>query len=408
MLSIGIAFGFQYGVAPALKRDDDSYAQKAPGVRYLVDTWNSGCEDYETEALREQCAGISGVYRAAGSAMFFYFLAAIAAYCKPTANREAWPAKFVMFFFLVTATIFIPNDPLWDPIMLNLCRVGAVFFILFQQLIFIDMAYNINESLVEKADQAEIDEGPGEGKKWLYTLLSLCALFFTGSFVSIGLMYKYFDGCGTNIAFITVTLISGVINTALQLTGEDASLFSSAFIFAYSTYLCYVGVSKNPNGDCNPVLGEDDTLGIIIGIVLTLMGLAWTGWSLTAHKTVGAESDATEEEHQEQSADNTTGVVLGEDNNSKNYGSMEDGETNAVPSDTFSNSWKLNVILILLSSWFAMTLTSWGSIMNAGNLANPQVGRTSMWMVISSQWLMICLYTWTLVAPKIFPDRDFS
>lgn len=90
----------------------------------------------------------------------------------------------------------------------------------------------------------------------------------------------------------------------------------------------------------------------------------------------------------------------------ENYDAMEDNEEGNV--STFSNSWKLNIILALITCWYAMALTSWGSITDGGTIANPQVGRTSMWMIITSQWLMICLYLWTLLAPKLFPDRDFS
>ena len=39
---------------------------------------------------------------------------------------------------------------------------------------------------------------------------------------------------------------------------------------------------KNPNGECNPKLGADDELGKILGIGITIISLAWTGWSFTA------------------------------------------------------------------------------------------------------------------------------
>ena len=101
------------------------------------------------------------------------------------------------------------------------------------------MAYNLNESWVEKADQAEDDEGNGAGKKWLGALLATCAFLYIGSLVAIGLMYHFFSGCTTNVAFITVTLLMGVVCTVVQLSGEEASLFTSASVFAYSTYLLY-------------------------------------------------------------------------------------------------------------------------------------------------------------------------
>ena len=73
-----------------------------------------------------------------------------------------------------------------------------------------------------------------------------------------------------------------------------------------------------------------------------------------------------------------------------------------------SNSWKLNAILMSVTCWSAMALTNWGSIVADGDAANPQVGRVGMWMVVASQWLVLSLYLWTLVAPRLFPGRDFS
>ena len=55
-----------------------------------------------------------------------------------------------------------------------------------------------------------------------------------------------------------------------------------------------------------------------------------------------------------------------------------------------------------------MALTSWGAIEKNGDIANPNVGEASMWMLIVSQWVALLLYLWTLVAPRLFPDRDFS
>lgn len=88
---------------------------------------------------------------------------------------------------------------------------------------------------------------------------------------------------------------------------------------------------------------------------------------------------------------------------------MDPGAEDAkeVP-DNFSNSWKLNFVLASVSCWFAMALTGWGSIQTGGDVADPLVGQTSMWMIVGSQWFVLTLYLWTLIAPRLFPDRDFS
>lgn len=410
VLAIALAFAFQYGLAPFFQNSDTS--------NYVVDAWTDGCEDFGgNDELQERCSGNAGVYRVAGSTTLFFALAAIAAACKPTANRDAWPAKYVLFLFLVGATVFIPNEPLFSDIYLQIGRIGAVIFILFQQIIIIDLAYNWNESWVTKANVADEEEA-GSGKKWLYAILFSCAVMFIGSLAAIVLLFVYFSGCGTNETFISITLVMSVIVTGAQLSGEEASLLTSASIVSYATYLCYTAVSKNPDGECNPYLGEQDVLGIALGVGVTLIGLAWTGWSYTAGKRVEGDSDATEEplvEDKNEAPDEerrVTGIVTDE-----NYGSNSADEEAVVDapaeaeSDTkssFSNSWKLNVILGLVSCWFAMALTGWGSIDSGGNAANPDVGKVSMWMIIASQWLVLVLYLWTLVAPRLFPDREFS
>ena len=51
-------------------------------------------------------------------------------------------------------------------------------------------------------------------------------------------------------------------------------------------HLWLTAVSKNPNGECNPQLGEDNIVGIVLGVGLTTISLAWTGWSSTAEAKI--------------------------------------------------------------------------------------------------------------------------
>jgi hypothetical protein len=104
-----------------------------------------------------------------------------------------------------------------------------------------------------------------------------------------------------------------------------------------------------------------------------------------------------------------TGVVTNDNYGTTEAGDgpVEEGETEAAPGG-FSNSWKLNVVLGIVSCWYAMALTGWGSIKAGGGVANPEAGEVSMWMIIASQWLALSLYLWTLIVPRLFPDREFS
>ena len=230
VISIAIAFAFQYGVAGAIVGIDYG--------NYVTDAWLDGCDQLETDALIERCAGYAGVYRSAFSALIFFILAAMGVCCKRTANREAWPAKYVLFLFLVLGTCFIPNDPLFLSAYMNIARIGGMLFILIQQIIFVDLAHNWNDSWVEKANTADAEER-GSGKKWLIAILVGAAALLISSIIGWVLLFYFFGRCSTNTAFITVTVVFSVLVLAAQLSGEEGSLLSSAIITIYSTSLCY-------------------------------------------------------------------------------------------------------------------------------------------------------------------------
>ena len=71
---------------------------------------------------------------------------------------------------------------------------------------------------------------------------------------------------------------------------------------------------------------------------------------------------------------------------------------------TYSYSF-FHIIFGLASMYMAMLMTSWGTG-DAGPLID--VSWTSVWVKLASQLATALLYVWTLVAPMLLPDRDFS
>jgi Ca2+/Na+ antiporter len=102
-----------------------------------------------------------------------------------------------------------------------------------------------------------------------------------------------------------------------------------------------------------------------------------------------------------------TGLVTSVDSNNNHATHHNDEDEEATTAAT-SETWKLNLILAFLASWYAMILTGWGAVGHSGNKANPTGSMVSMWIVIGSQWLVFAFYIWSTVAPRLFPDRDFS
>ena len=67
-----------------------------------------------------------------------------------------------------------------------------------------------------------------------------------------------------------------------------------------------------------------------------------------------------------------------------------------------------SLVLILVSSFYAMVLTNWVTLKQNSAYENPKTGYAAMWIQATAQWIAIAFYFWSLVAPKLFPDRDFG
>lgn len=72
---------------------------------------------------------------------------------------------------------------------------------------------------------------------------------------------------------------------------------------------------------------------------------------------------------------------------------------------TYSYSF-FHIIFSLASMYSAMLLTGWStSVGESGKLVD--VGWASVWVRIVTGWATAALYLWSLVAPIMFPEREF-
>jgi hypothetical protein len=431
-LTVMLALYFQYSLAPAILGNRSSWWNGLS--KHVLNGWTDGCEGYlkEGESAKQsgsyqECVGNAGVYRPTFFAFIFFSIASVASYFKPSSNRLVWPAKYSIYLLFVLCSVFMSNHPLFSGVFVHLSRIGAMIFVIIQQIILIDLAYNWNDSWVGKADACDRLEW-GSGAKWLKATIGACAMFYLLSFIGIGLLYHIFGGCGGNTAIISMTLIGIIAVTVIQLSGTEGSLLTSSIISLYVVYLGYSSVSMNPHGACNPqLLKGNDTCDIIMGLLLTAISLAWTGWSWTAEdriapggvkkaRSLGA-SGATFRRGHDPLLDLDDPFLEYHDDDMQPSGLALDGTDDGDEFHHSSEIWKLNAILTLISCWIAMSLTGWGSISDTiieeegvatHTAANPEVGKLNMVMIAISQWLALVLYAWTLLAPRLFPDRDFS
>jgi len=400
-------------------------------------TGTTGCQQYldedstnenekENMKLVAQCAGNAGVFRPTCISTFYFLGNAVATKFVPTLNREAWPAKYALFAFTLLISVFIPSAPFFTSVYLWMARFGALCFVVLQQIILIDVAYNWNDDWVERATESD-RLSFGSGSNWLHAIVGICVTLYTTCLICVGVMYAHYTGdgsggCAGNTWVITLTLLGVIAITTIQLCGTEGSLLTSGVISLYAMYLCFSIVSKNPNGDCNPELGQNDVWGITIGLLLTTVSLIWTGWSWSAVPRLSTTD--TVSSAKAVMPDNTNSAGAAELNLDVPLMDGEEATTTGMVSSSSSNNsgqtessslthvWKLNIVLALISCYVAMILTGWGTVDGMDdtnhNAANPTIGRVNMAILGVAQWMALGLYGWTLLAPTFFPDRDFS
>ncbi|KAG5184707.1 serine incorporator/TMS membrane protein [Tribonema minus] len=378
-----------------------------------LDQWNYGCDG------NQACQGNAAILRVSMVDSIFFFVMMVGSFTGSLFNNRCWALKLTFWSVMIIASVFISNAVFDDHGYVWAARFGAFLFIILQQIVLIDIAYQWNDACVKKAQDLGED---GEGRKVLVALVCTSLLLFAVAISGVGVLFGYFKGCQSNDIILSLTLIMIVAMTVLQLSGPEGNLLTSALVSVYMTFLGFSAVSKNPDASCNPFIGSSQNLtSIIVGLVLTFLSLLWicasSGTSIT--KLLGGEAPPTTASLQLQ-VESVRNAEAAKASGSPSTGMPFIAQSAPAPPeepepDDHGDGWKFNIVMILLSMFFGMMLTNWGvvqsdssSIENPATYSDPKNGEAAMWLTAAGQWACMLLYTWTLVAPKLFPDRDFS
>ena len=93
--------------------------------------------------------------------------------------------------------------------------------------------------------------------------------------------------------------------------------------------------------------------------------------------------------------------VAGESGDTKTYKVHDDEGEGTVYSYSF-----FHFIFALASLYVMMTLTDWYTPNSELERFNSSL--SAVWIKVVSSWMCVAIYAWTLLAPALFPDRDFS
>lgn len=235
---------------------------------------------------------------------------------------------------------------------------------------------------------------------------------------------------------IILLLISAAsVHPTIQEYNPQAGLAQAGMVAVYCTYLTMSAVSMEPDDrHCNPLIRARGTrtASIVIGAVVTMLTIAYTTTraatqgialgSQTSHSYNKLSSDETEHGLVDQQptsgrremraealkaaveAGSLPANALDDDSD---YDDENDGRggKDDERSGTQYNYSLFHIIFLLATCWVATLLTQNIDFEHTGDFA--AVGRTywASWVKIVSAWVCYAIYSWSLVAPVVMPDR---
>lgn len=304
-------------------------------------------------------------------------------------HHGGWVLKIVVWAVLIALMFFLPNVII--TIYETLSKFGSGFFLLVQVIILLDFTHTWNDSWVEKDEQ-----------KWYIALLVISIVCYLAAFAFSGVLFIWFNpsgyDCGLNVFFIVMNMVIafalGIIALHPQVNG---SLLPASVISAYCAYLCYTGLSSEPRDyACNGLHNHSKSVSIttlILGMLTTVLSVVYSA--------VRAGSSTTFLSPPSSPRSGSSKPLLA--------GELESGKEEKSGSEPRPVSYSytfFHLIFALASMYSAMLLTGWtSSTSESTDLID--VGWTSVWVRICTEWATALLFVWTLVAPLILPDREF-
>lgn len=103
---------------------------------------------------------------------------------------------------------------------------------------------------------------------------------------------------------------------------------------------------------------------------------------------------------------------VGSDSEESAADDSESQESEEEESDvpTYNYSF-FHFTFFLASLYLAMVLTNWLSVtFDSGQIDSVHVdkGMAAVWVKVISSWATVLVYVWTMLAPVIFPNREFA
>lgn len=377
--------------------------------------------DAALDNVQVDCSGLVGylaVYRLCfAMTLFFFIMAALMIGVKSSKDPRAgiqngfWALKYLILIGGIIGAFFIPRGQFGE-VWMYFGMVGGFLFILIQLVLIIDFAHSWAESWVDKYEETE-------SRGWYCALLFFTFLNYALAITAAVLFYVFYttsESCSLHKFFISFNLILCVIISIVSIMPKvqesqpRSGLLQASVITLYTMYLTWSAMTNSPAKNCKPDWGEvihgdgsttEKEDGPFDGESIASL-VIWFFCVLYSSMRTASNSQA--------SRLTMSDKVLLKDDSSAG-GDPENGDSHHVwdnEDDAVAYSWSFfHTMFGLATLYVMMTLTNWFTPNNS-DLTTLSSNMAAVWVKIVSSWICLFLYSWTLVAPLILSNRDFS
>jgi len=360
----------------------------------------------------DSCLGVSSIYRLslALAAMHILILLMLLLRngCSKVFNEQVWPFKIFLIIGVFIACFFIKNDSF--KLYSSIATVAGGIFLLFQIIMLIDLFYKWGVNWVKNYDEG--------GNGWMYLLIITTIILYGGAIYFIVNSFRNFSGVGIGSFASVVNVIFVVVSAILVMVrlNQEASLLTAAAFALITSFLTWSGLS-NMDDDQNPLKNSSSAtiINLVVGLIFVIVSLIYvslgdsedTSGQMQAggvnlpQAVLAEQKNEDDEKRQRLEDEEEAGIVRKDAKEMKKELSLNIYQTNSFI--------YFHLILLFASCYVAMLLTNWGSpVLNGKQFQGFQAGDRSMWMKLGTSWAATVLYIWTLIAPALCPNRDFS
>ncbi|XP_044016094.1 probable serine incorporator isoform X3 [Aphidius gifuensis] len=374
----------------------------------LIPSYTFDCKD---------AIGYMAVYRVCfAMVVFFVLMSLIMINVKSSKDHRApiqngfWAIKFLLVIGIAIGAFFIEAN--WfGPVWMRFGMIGGLLYIFIQLILIVDFAHSWAESWVDHYEE-------NESRAWYCALLGSTLVNYVLAIVGAVLMYTEYarNDCGTHkfliwfnvILCIAISVVS--ILPKVQEVQPRSGLLQASVVSLYVMYLTWSGISNNPDKHCNTSSAVNNpNQAKFDGETIT--GLAiWIGCVLYSSLRTASNSSRITGTEKVLVKDN--GAIRSGDpclinNEEGRNGDDEEGGGKVWDNeeDEVAYNWSFfHVMFALATLYVMMTLTNWYEPQSEPHHSSA----ASMWVKIASSWFCLGLYTWSLIAPAVLSDRDFS